>query len=346
MITKFGPLDLRADRPPIVIAEIGVNHNGSLELGLRQLRAASATGAQAVKFQSFKADELSASWTPTAEYQRSATDGTQRDMLRQLELGRDDFAALLEEGSRLGVVAFSSPFDARSADELAGLGVELMKIASGEITNVDLIAAVARTGLPTIMSTGMSDLTEVSAAVEVHRAHRGGPLALLHCVSSYPAQLEDMNLRAIDTLRQRFGLPVGLSDHSIGAEAAMLAVALGAVIIEKHFTVDRTLPGPDHSMSTEPEQFTQLVRLVASAHAALGSGEKVPAASESENRQLGRRSLVAAAAIPAGTVLSRELIVAKRPGGGIPPAEIGTVVGHRTRRRLATDELIARSDLD
>ena len=346
MITKFGPLELRTDRPPVVIAEVGVNHNGSLDLGLRQLRAAAATGAQAVKFQSFRADELAASWTPTADYQRNASSGTQRQMLRQLELDGRDLHVLLDEGRRLGVVAFSTPFDARSAAELAEMGAEVMKIASGEITNVDLIMAVAETRLPTIISTGMSNLEEVARAVDLHRSRGGGPLALLHCVSSYPTRLEDMNLRAINTLRETFDLPVGLSDHSVGTEAAILAVAMGAMIIEKHFTIDRLLPGPDQSMSTEPEMFTQLVRLVASAHAALGSGKKAPVASEVENRRLSRRGLVASAPIRAGTILTREMIAAKRPASGIEPRHVDSVVGRRLRRDLAEDESIGWSDLE
>jgi len=342
---RFGPFEIGASEPVLVVAEIGVNHNGDRELGLRQLRAAAGTGAQAVKFQSFDADELAEANAPMAEYQTRSTSASQLEMLKGLELSDDDFAAYLREGDRLGVTVFSTPFDAASAERLAKRGARLMKVPSGEITNFDLLRAIARTGLPTMMSTGMSDLEEVRRAVAVHRESGGGPLAILHCVSSYPAPLEQMNLRAIETLRREFDVPIGLSDHSIGPAAAIAAVVLGAVIIEKHFTVDRTLPGPDHAMSTEPAEFTDLVSTLHKLQAGLGTGTKGAMPAEIEIRQVARRSLFAARAIRAGSTITRELLVAKRPGGGIGPDRIESVIGKDAARDVRAGEMLHPEDL-
>jgi N,N'-diacetyllegionaminate synthase len=329
----------------LVIAEAGVNHNGSREAGLELVRAAAATGARAVKFQSFAADELAVPAAPLADYQKRSATHDQVEMLRGLELSAPDLAALIGEARRLGITAFSSPFDPKSVGTLVRLGVEVMKIASGEITNPDLVASVAQTGLPTIMSTGMSTLAEVATAVESHLREKGGPLALLHCVSSYPAPLRELNLRAIETLRTAFGVPVGLSDHTQGIEADIIAVSLGAVIIEKHFTLDRSLPGPDQAMSTEPAEFAELVQAVERARVALGDGIKTPVPSELELLQIARRSIMTAWAIPAGTVLTRELVAFKRPGTGLAPSELGSILGRRTTRDLARDAVIRREDL-
>src|SRR5438876_2934446 len=254
-----GPFRLGPAEPVLVIAEIGVNHNGDRELGLRQVRAAIEAGARAVKFQTFRADELATETAPKARYQLRSGDETQREMLRRLELRSEDLAAYRAEAARHDAIAFSAPFDVRSAEQLAASGVELMKLPSGEITNLELVAAVGATGLPTVLSTGMSTIDEVAAAFDAHQRAGGGQLALLHCVSSYPAPLEEQNLRAITALRDRFGVPVGLSDHTIGRDAAVAAVALGADVIEKHFTIDRTLPGPDHAMSMEPAEFAEMI---------------------------------------------------------------------------------------
>ena len=341
----FGPFAIGPAEPVLVIAEVGVNHNGDRAVGLRQVQAAVGAGARAVKFQSFRADELASASSPKAAYQRATTSGTQREMLRGLELSMADLAAYRAEAARSGAVAFSTPFDPASAGELAAAGVELMKLPSGEITNEELIAAVGATGLPTFMSTGMSTLDEVGRAVDVHRRAGGGPLALLHCVSSYPAPLEQQNLRAMATLRERFGVPVGLSDHTIGRDAAVAAVALGADVIEKHFTIDRTLSGPDHGMSMEPAAFAELVAVVGLVRRGLGTGEKAPAPSELELRRLARRSIVAARDLRAGAVLSRADLAAKRPGDGLAPGRIPDLVGRRLSRDLRADEQIRIEDV-
>lgn len=329
-----------------VIAEVGVNHNGDLDLALRQLRAAAEAGADAVKFQTFRADELASVGAPMAAYQRNATStADQREMLRALELSMGALATLMAEARRLGVVCFSTAFDPQSVRMVAELGVPWMKIPSGELTDPDLLVAVARTGLPTIVSTGMSTLDDVRDAVATLRDHGAGALALLHCVSSYPAPLEEMNLRAMATLSGEFGLPVGLSDHTIGRDAAVAAVALGAVIVEKHFTVDPGLPGPDHAMSMAADEFAEMVTVLRRVRVGLGDGIKRPVAAETEARAVARRSIVAARSIPAGTVLTRDHLSLKRAGRGLSASLVHAIVGRRTRRDLAADEPLSDADL-
>lgn len=324
-----------------------MNHNGDRELGRRQIRAAVAAGADAVKLQSFRADELATASAPSAEYQSRAGAASQHEMLRALELSADDLAALLDEGRRSGVVAFATPFDPASVKQLASLGVEWMKVPSGELTNHELVRAVGATGLPTFLSTGMATLEEIRAAVAAFReAGTAAELVVMHCVSSYPAPLEQMNLRAIPALRDALGVPVGLSDHTTGRDAAVAAVALGACAVEKHFTVDRRLPGPDHAMSMEPEDFGELVRAIRALDAGgLGSGEKVPVPAELPIREVARRSIVAARALAAGTRLARADLAVKRPAGGLAPAALPRVIGRTLRRAVEADERIEESDL-
>lgn len=342
-----GPPATPFGRDLIVVAEVGVNHNGDPGLALRQLRAAADAGADAVKFQTFRADDLASETAPLAAYQRAgAEQASHREMLRRLELSADALRALFAEGERLGVVAFSTPFDPQSARMLASIGAPWMKVPSGEITHTDLIAAVARTGLPTIVSTGMSTLDEVRTAVQVFRAGRGGPLALLHCVSSYPAPLEQSNLRAMATLRDAFAVPVGLSDHTIGRDAAVAAVALGADVIEKHFTVDPSLPGPDQAMSMDAGAFAEMVGVLRRLREGLGDGTKRRAPAEEETAAVARRSIVAARALRAGTVLAREDIAFKRPGTGLAPEGAARIIGRRLRRDVPAERLLSLDDVE
>ena len=341
----FGPFALGPGEPVLVVAEIGVNHNGDRALGLRQLRAAIAAGARAVKFQTFRAAELATRASPKATYQRRTGDESQLEMLRRLELPAADLAAYRDEAARLGGIAFSTPFDPQSANDLARAGVELMKLPSGEITNLELVAAVGATGLPTLMSTGMSTLDEVQGAVDAYRRAGGGPLVLLQCVSSYPAPLEEQNLRAIPTLHDHFAVPVGLSDHTIGRDAAVAAVALGADVIEKHFTIDAALPGPDHAMSMEPADFAQMVDVLARVRLGLGTGIKTPAGSELEVRATSRRSIVLARDASKGTVLSRADLAVKRPGDGLAPARIPELIGRRLVRDMRADDQLRIEDV-
>jgi N-acetylneuraminate synthase/N,N'-diacetyllegionaminate synthase len=328
--------------PTLVVAEGGVNHNGDIELAERLVDAAAAAGADAVKFQTFSTDALVSRHAPKASYQRETTGDAegQREMLARLELGLASHAALMTRAARRGLVFFSTPFDHGSADLLERLGVPCFKISSGEITNLPLLQHVAAKGRPLILSTGMATLEEVEEAVAVIRKAGDPPLVLLHCVSAYPAAAEEMNLRAMDTLRERFGCPVGLSDHTLGIEVALAAVARGAAVIEKHLTVDKGLPGPDHRASLDPHEFAALVRGIRTVEAALGDGEKRPTPSEADTRAVARKSLVAARAIRAGERLAADMVAIKRPGTGISPADLERALGRMVIRDLAVDEVI------
>jgi N,N'-diacetyllegionaminate synthase len=325
-----------------LIAEAGVNHNGDLDLARRLVDAAAEAGADAVKFQTFRTAALVSGAAPKARYQVETTGGgeSQRAMLARLELSAEAHAALRDHTTRRGLVFFSTPFDEASADLLARLGVELLKIPSGEVTNLPLLRHVAAKGLPVLLSTGMCTLEEVAVAVEAIRAAGDPPLAILHCVSAYPAPVEDTNLRAMETLHARFGVPVGLSDHTLGIEIALAAVARGAAVLEKHLTLDRTLPGPDHRASLEPADFGALVRSVRAIESALGDGAKRPMPSELDTRSVARRSLVAARPLPAGHQLTRDDIAIKRPGTGIPPADFERALGHVLTRAVAADDVL------
>ncbi len=328
--------------PAFLIAEAGVNHNGDVDLAHRLVDAAADAGADAVKFQTFRTDALVSEAAPKARYQRETTGGaeSQRAMLARLELSREAHVALRDHAARRGLVFFSTPFDEASADLLDGLGVALLKVPSGEVTNLPLLRHLAAKRRPILLSTGMCTLEEVATAVDTLRTAGDPPLAILHCVSAYPAPAADTNLRAMDTLRARFNVPVGLSDHTLGIEIALAAVARGAAVLEKHLTLDRALPGPDHRASLEPTDFAALVRGARAIESALGDGDKRPMPSELDTRAVARRSLVAARGIRAGERLTRELVAVKRPGTGIPPGELERVLGCRATRDLAADELL------
>jgi N-acetylneuraminate synthase len=322
-------------RPCFLIAEAGVNHNGSLDLALRLVDAAADAEADAVKFQTFRAERLATRAAPKADYQlrRTGTEESQLEMLRRLELSAEAHRRLADHCRWRRLHFLSTPFDEESADLLAGLGVPLFKVPSGEITNLPLLAHVAAKGVGMIVSTGMACLGEVEAAVRTVRAHGDPALALLHCVSDYPADPADCNLRAMLTLQTAFGVPVGFSDHTRGAEVALAAVALGACILEKHFTLDRALPGPDHQASLEPGELADLVRGVRTVESALGHGRKEPTPAEARTAAVARKSLVASRDLRAGTVLTPEMITARRPGTGLSPA----LRDHLAGRRLRTD---------
>jgi N-acetylneuraminate synthase len=314
-----------------ILAEAGVNHNGSLAQACALVDAAVEAGADAVKFQTFTAEKLVLPDTPQAQYQRRASQGaeSQLEMLKGLELSRKDHQALVEHCRKQGIPFLSTPFDEDSADFLESLGVEAFKIGSGDLTNVPLLEHVARKGRPMIVSTGMSTLGEVEAAVTAIETQGDPALVLLHCVSNYPAAPRDANLRAMATLRLAFGCPVGYSDHTMGIEVPLAAAALGACVIEKHFTLDRGLPGPDHQASMEPREFKRLVQGIRLVEAAMGDGRKRPVASEADVLAVARRSLVAAVAIPKGTALRTEMLALRRPGTGLPADMRRGLVGRR-----------------
>ena len=339
---SVGERRIGAGARTFVVAEAGVNHNGDLALGEALVDAAATAGADAVKFQTFRTDALVSRAAPKAGYQVETTGAgeSQREMLARLELSPEAHARLQECCAKRGVVFFSAPFDEASADALERLGAPLIKIPSGEITNVPFLRHVARKRRPMIVSTGMSTLDEVAVAVAAIRESGDPPIALLQCVSAYPAPPGDMNLRAMDTLRERFGVPVGLSDHTLGLEVALAAVARGATVIEKHLTLDRTLAGPDHRASLEPGEMAALVRGIRVVEAALGDGEKRPMPSELDTRRVARKSLVAARPIRAGERLVKDAVAIKRPGTGVSPAELEQALGRRVRRDLAADDVI------
>lgn len=330
-------------RPCFVIAEAGVNHNGDLRLAWQLIDTAVQAGADAVKFQAYKAERLVTEAAPKAEYQVRATGGgeSQLDMLRRLELRPDGQYELRDYCRQKGILFLSTPFDEESADVLEDVGVTAFKIPSGEITNLPFLAHVAKKGRPMILSTGMATLGEVETALRAVESAGNREVILLHCVSNYPANPADVNLRAISTMIQAFHLPVGYSDHTLGLEVPLAAVALGACVIEKHFTLDRALPGPDQQASAEPAELAALVAGVRKVEAALGHGRKVPAASESGTADVARKSLVAARSIRAGTSLTEDMITIKRPGTGLPPALRATLVGRVAKRDIPADAMIS-----
>jgi N,N'-diacetyllegionaminate synthase len=345
---RFGSKSIGFGQPVFIIAEAGVNHNGDLQVAQELVDAAAEAGADAVKFQTFRAQELVSASSPKAQYQVSTTgaDELQIEMIKRLELSPSDHVALIERCHARGILFLSTPFDVASADLLETLGMPAYKIPSGEITNWPFLEHIASKKKPVILSTGMSDLTEVEEAVRVLRAAECSDLVILHCTSSYPAPAASVNLRAMQTLADAFHTPIGLSDHTMGIEVALAATALGACVLEKHFTLDRSLPGPDHRASLEPEELHSLVRGVRTVESALGDGRKHPMPSEEDVRNVARRSIVTLRTIPRGTLIAKDMLAFKRPGTGIPPSRLSTVIGQRAARTIAADTLIQLEDLE
>lgn len=318
------------DHPVYVIAEAGVNHNGDFETAVRLIDAAAGAGADAVKFQYFSADRLAAPDAPTCDYQKvhHAGASSQRDMLRRLELPPEDFEKLKSHADRVGIDFLCTPFGIPELHALTGLKVAAIKIASPDIINVPLLREAAASKLPIIASTGAADLEEVRAAVDLLHEHDAlSRLILLHCVSAYPTPPSNARLRCITTLTNEFNVPVGFSDHTAEADFSALAVVAGAVILEKHLTLDRESPGPDHFFSLRPDDFTQYCAAAKDAFAARGTGIVAPTPHEEEVRKLARGSIVAARHIPAGTPIRADALTVRRPGGGIPPTDWDDVIG-------------------
>ena len=315
--------------PCFVIAEAGVNHNGDLNVALQLIDAAAQAGADAVKFQSFKAEQVASATAPKAEYQLEKTDATesQLEMLRRLELSPEAHHALQARCHERGVLFMSTPFDRASADFLDEIKVPVFKVGSGEINNWPFLEHIARKRKPIILSTGMSYLSEVDEAVRLTRDAGNDQLILLHCVSNYPANPADANLQAIPVMSRAFSAPVGYSDHTLGIEVAVAAVALGACALEKHFTLDKNLLGPDHQASLEPRELGRLIEAVRLVEKAIGDGIKRPRESEASNRIIGRRSIVAVHAIEPGTVITQGMLTATRPATGIEPKYVSFLVG-------------------
>jgi len=352
----------------MIIAEAGVNHNGSIAMARQLIDVAVEAGADAVKFQTFRAEALVSATAPKAAYQKETTGktGSLFEMLKGLELDEQAHFALAAHCRERGIRFLSTPFDEESVDLLVRrIGVSMLKIPSGEITNGPLLLKAARTHKPIILSTGMSDLSDIEAALGVvafgytrpkdipsraafrraftspegRRALRK-KITLLHCTTEYPAPFSDVNLRAMDTLREEFGLAVGFSDHTPGIAVPIAAAARGAAVIEKHFTLDRGLPGPDHRASLEPRELRAMVRAIRDVELAVGSGEKVPAASEKKNIAVARRSIVASRDIRKGENFTPENITCKRPGNGASPMRYWDALGRKATKQYRKDEVI------
>lgn len=332
--------------PCFVIAEAGVNHNGSAELAHKLVDAAFRAGADAVKFQTFVADVLAMPSAEKAGYQTEATGaGCQRDMLAELELPFEEFTSLQKHCRDLGLIFLSSPFDAKSLDFLDRIDVAAIKVPSGEVTNVPYLTHVGRKGRPVILSTGMATEAEIAEAVRVIDGAGATQIVVLHCISAYPAPYADINLRAMETLERRFNRPTGLSDHSLGVTIPIAAAALSACMLEKHLTLDRALPGPDHKASLEPAEFGDMVEAIRHVEVALGDGQKVPTALERDTAKVARKSLHARYDLPAGTVLSEDGIIIARPENGLPPAMLDRVIGRELRNAIACGEPIRQDDI-
>ena len=350
-----------------IIAEAGVNHNGSLAMAKQLIDAAADAGADAVKFQTFKSEKLVSRFAPKAKYQEQTTgSGSQLEMLRRLELSEDDHRSLLDYSQRKSIQFLSTPFDHESLEFLVGtLNLPRIKIGSGDLTNAPVLLAVARSGKPLILSTGMSTLQEVESALQVlafgyaptlgkpsldafRKAFASGAgrdamsskVVLLHCTTEYPAPFDEVNLRAMDTLATTFGLPVGFSDHTPGIAVSIAAVARGASVIEKHFTLDRNLPGPDHRASLQPDELKAMVLAIRQVEKSLGSSTKAPSPSEIGNKAVARKSLVAAREIRKGELFTDENLTVKRPGSGISPSHFWEYLGKPANRDFSADELL------
>jgi N-acetylneuraminate synthase len=339
---QFAGRTVGPGRPCFVVAEAGVNHNGSLDLAKRLVDAAREAGADAVKFQTWVTEKLVVPDALMADYQKEnvGTDQSQFDMLKELELSYEEFRELKAYADNQGILFFSTPDEEDSADFLDGLGVPLFKIGSGEVTNLPYLRHVARKRKPIILSTGMSTLGEVEAAVRAVIETGNRQLVLLHCVSDYPADPMDCNLRAMDTLRSAFDLPVGFSDHTLGIEVPIAAVARGACVLEKHFTLDKTLHGPDHKMSLDAKEFADMVRAFRVVEGAIGTGRKWPAPVEVEMKRVVQKAIVAAHDIPPEKTVEEADLMLRRTSGGLPPHYLEVIIGRRARQLIRANQTI------
>lgn len=325
-----------------MIAEAGVNHNGSIATAKKLAQIAKECGADIVKYQTANLDSLVSKSAQMADYQKQNTgqETSQKEMLRKLLLTKAEFVELSAYCKEIGIGFLSTPFDIDSICFLEGLGCERWKVPSGEITNLPYLLRIAKTGKPVLLSTGMSTMEEVTAAYDLLKKNGAGEITLLHCTTEYPAPLADVNLRAMQTLQRAFGCPVGYSDHTQGIEISLAAAAMGASVIEKHFTLDRNMEGPDHKASLEPQELKALVSSVRNIETALGNGEKKPMQSELKNRSVARKSITAARDIKKGDVLDVSNLTTKRPGSGLSPMRWYEVLGTTAIRDFKGDELI------
>tara|TARA_R110002095_G_scaffold103660_2_gene90862 strand:+ start:1116 stop:2126 length:1011 start_codon:yes stop_codon:yes gene_type:complete len=330
-----------------IIAEAGVNHNGSVETAKKMIDAAVESGADAIKFQTFKTEKLVCKSAPQAEYQKKNStanggDDSQFTLLKKLEINRDAHRELFDYCRQTGIVFISTPFDLESVELLSALGLEMIKVPSGEITNYPYLKKVGRTFGKVILSTGMADLGEIEDAlgILIESGVDRKNITVLHCNTEYPTPIQDVNLRAMLTIRDAFGVNVGYSDHTLGIEVSIAATALGATVIEKHFTLDKNMEGPDHSASLEPDELMMLVRGIRNTEKSLGSSLKKPSASESKNKSIVRKSIVASQFIRKGETFTEENLCVKRPGTGISPMNWDDMINQVARRDYFEDEII------
>lgn len=339
---KIGNRLIGDEEPVFIIAEVGVNHNGDIGIAKKLVDIAEDAGADAVKFQVFKAEKVVIRNAEKAKYQKETTDSeeSQYGMIKKLELTREAFKELSDYANKIGIMFLASPFDKESVDLLEEIDVPAFKVGSGELTNFPILKHIASKRKPIILSTGMATLIEIKEAIGIIKEQGVDDIIILHCITNYPVKIEDVNLRAIQTLRAAFKLPVGFSDHTLSITIPATAVALGACVIEKHFTLNRDLPGPDHRASLEPHELREMIKTVKDVEKALGNGTKKPTPEEEEIKKVARRSIVAKVEIPKGTVITDDMLDFKRPGVGIEPKYLNKVIGKRANRDIQPDELI------
>jgi N,N'-diacetyllegionaminate synthase len=336
------------NEPCFIIAEAGVNHNGDIGLAKKLIDVASDAGASAVKFQTFISENVVTRDAGKAEYQKVTTGEaeSQYAMIKKLELSFDQFRELKKYADKKKILFLSTPADNECADFLNQLGVPVFKISSGEVTNYPLLKHLAALKKPVILSTGMSTLGEIEEAIRILESKGLKEIIVLHCITNYPSRIEDANLKVIDTLRSAFRYPVGFSDHTEGIITSLAAVAMGACVVEKHFTLDKALPGPDHSASLDPSELKALVTGIRQIESAMGNGERKLSPAEAEIKKVARRSIIAGKEIKKGMLITEEMLVLKRPGTGLHPDFLPYIIGSRSRIAIRKDQLIRLNDID
>ena len=344
---KIGDRLIGEGEPTFIVAEIGVNHNGSVKMAKKLIDSAKEVGADAVKFQAFKAERIVTKYAEKAVYQKETTDPqkSQYNMLKKLELSDAEMKELHGYARKRNILFLSSVFDEESVDLLDRLDVPAFKVASGEITDLPLLRYMARKKRSIILSTGLSTLEEIGEALGIFTVEGITDIVLLHCITSYPAKAEEANLKMMDVLKKKFGFPVGFSDHTLGTAIPIAAVALGAVMIEKHFTLDKKLAGPDHRASLEPKEFEQMVQGIKNVECALGTGVRELTPEEEGIKKAARRSIVARVLIRKGTVIREDMLDCKRPGTGLEPKYVHKVIGKKANKDIEADELITLEKL-
>ncbi len=336
----------KKNQPCFIIAEAGVNHNGNIKLAKKLVDAAAEAGADAVKFQTFKSENVVTKEAKTAEYQKKNTgkSETQLEMIKKLELDYKDFIELKKYCDKKQIIFLSTPHSEDAIDFLEPL-VPAYKVGSGDLTNLPFLKKIAIKKKPIILSTGMATLDEVKMAVKIIKNQKNNKIILLHCTTNYPCPIKEVNLRAMQTLKQEFNLPVGYSDHTLGMTVPIMAVAMGAQVLEKHFTLDKSLPGPDHKASLEPKELKQMIKKIKEVETVLGSGIKKPTENEKRIQKIIRKSIIAQINIPQNAKITKEMLTIKRPGIGIAPKYIGKILGRKAKKNIKKDKLITWEEI-